>query len=91
MPNSSSKRNGLPTSNKESPRNGKKESIKSLRKSGLGASQPRFVVVGNGQSSAEIFRYLWTRFSDSEVSMIIKGAALRPSDHLSMRSSIPSE
>ncbi len=56
------------------------KSNSSLRDSGLGIDRPRFVVVGNGQSAAEIFSDLWTRFPDSEISMIIKGAALRPSD-----------
>jgi lysine/ornithine N-monooxygenase len=54
--------------------------ISSLRSIGLGDGRPRFVVIGNGQSAAEIFSDLWTRFSDAEVSLIIKGAALRPSD-----------
>lgn len=41
---------------------------------------PRFAVVGSGQSAAEIFNDLWSRFSDSEVRLVIRGASLRPSD-----------
>lgn len=43
----------------------------------------KFAVVGGGQSAAEIFNNLWERFDDDsgvEVSLIIKGASLRPSD-----------
>jgi len=40
----------------------------------------RFAVVGSGQSAAEIFNDLWSRFPESEVKLIIKGASLRPSD-----------
>ncbi|TAQ91566.1 hypothetical protein B7494_g88 [Chlorociboria aeruginascens] len=42
--------------------------------------QLRFAVVGGGQSAAEIFNDLWSRFPDAEVKLIIKGASLRPSD-----------
>ncbi|RDW78295.1 hypothetical protein BP5796_06147 [Coleophoma crateriformis] len=37
-------------------------------------------VVGNGQSGAEIFNDLPSRFPNAKVTMIIKGAHLRPSD-----------
>ncbi|KAG4442385.1 hypothetical protein IFR05_002163 [Cadophora sp. M221] len=40
----------------------------------------RFAVVGSGQSAAEIFNDLWSRFPDASVRLIIKGASLRPSD-----------
>ncbi|KAL5330003.1 hypothetical protein ACEPPN_003527 [Leptodophora sp. 'Broadleaf-Isolate-01'] len=40
----------------------------------------RFAVVGSGQSAAEIFNDLWSRFPDASVKLIIKGASLRPSD-----------
>ncbi|CZS89113.1 related to L-ornithine N5-hydroxylase [Rhynchosporium agropyri] len=40
----------------------------------------RFAVVGGGQSAAEIFNDLWTRFPGASVRLIIKGANLRPSD-----------
>ena len=39
-----------------------------------------FAVLGSGQSAAEIFNDLWNRFPDARVSLIIKGASLRPSD-----------
>jgi L-ornithine N5-oxygenase len=41
---------------------------------------PRFVVLGSGQSAAEIYNDLSERFPDSEVRLVIKGASLRPSD-----------
>ncbi|KAI9815348.1 MAG: hypothetical protein M1827_002829 [Pycnora praestabilis] len=37
-------------------------------------------VIGSGQSAAEIFNDLQRRFPNSRTSLIIKGAALRPSD-----------
>lgn len=37
-------------------------------------------VVGNGQSGAEIFNDLPSRYPNAKVTMIIKGTALRPSD-----------
>ncbi|KAI9803027.1 MAG: hypothetical protein M1825_002262 [Sarcosagium campestre] len=37
-------------------------------------------VVGGGQSAAEIFNDLHSRFPNTKTSLIIKGAALRPSD-----------
>ncbi|TVY84623.1 L-ornithine N(5)-monooxygenase, partial [Lachnellula suecica] len=40
----------------------------------------RFAVVGSGQSAAEIFNDLSSRFPDSQVKLIIRGASLRPSD-----------
>ncbi|KAH7355096.1 L-lysine 6-monooxygenase (NADPH-requiring)-domain-containing protein [Rhexocercosporidium sp. MPI-PUGE-AT-0058] len=40
----------------------------------------RFAVIGSGQSAAEIFNDLWSRFPDASVKLIIKGASLRPSD-----------
>ncbi|KAH7411143.1 L-lysine 6-monooxygenase (NADPH-requiring)-domain-containing protein [Cadophora sp. MPI-SDFR-AT-0126] len=40
----------------------------------------RFAVIGSGQSAAEIFNDLWSRFPDVSVKLIIKGASLRPSD-----------
>lgn len=42
--------------------------------------KPKFAVVGSGQSAAEIFNDLWSRFPDSEVKLVIRGASLRPSD-----------
>lgn len=42
--------------------------------------QLRFAVVGSGQSAAEIFNDLSSRFPDANVKLIIKGASLRPSD-----------
>jgi L-ornithine N5-oxygenase len=41
---------------------------------------PRFVVLGSGQSAAEIYNDLSERFPESEVKLVIKGASLRPSD-----------
>ena len=38
------------------------------------------VVIGNGQSAAEIFNDLHSRCPHAKTSMLIKGAALRPSD-----------
>ncbi|KAL2070806.1 hypothetical protein VTL71DRAFT_13832 [Oculimacula yallundae] len=46
----------------------------------VGGRKLRFAVVGGGQSAAEIFNDLWTRFPDASVRLIIKGASLRPSD-----------
>jgi L-ornithine N5-oxygenase len=40
----------------------------------------RFAVIGSGQSAAEIFSHLWSSFPDAQVSLVIKGASLRPSD-----------
>ena len=40
----------------------------------------RIAVMGNGQSAAEIFHDLHSRFPNSRTSMIIKDTALRPSD-----------
>jgi len=40
----------------------------------------RFAVIGNGQSAAEIFHDLWSRFPDANVKLIIRGSSLRPSD-----------
>jgi len=40
----------------------------------------RFAVIGSGQSAAEIFNDLWSRFPNASVKLIIKGASLRPSD-----------
>jgi L-ornithine N5-oxygenase len=40
----------------------------------------RFAVVGSGQSAAEIFNDLCSRFPESEVRLVIRGASLRPSD-----------
>ncbi|KAI9052636.1 hypothetical protein LZ554_003975 [Drepanopeziza brunnea f. sp. 'monogermtubi'] len=37
-------------------------------------------VVGNGQSAAEIFNDLPSRYPNAKVSLLIKGSALRPSD-----------
>ncbi|KAL3419507.1 l-ornithine n5-oxygenase [Phlyctema vagabunda] len=38
------------------------------------------VVVGNGQSAAEIFNDLPSRFPNAKVTLLIRGSALRPSD-----------
>jgi L-ornithine N5-oxygenase len=46
----------------------------------MSGRKPRFAVVGSGQSAAEIFNDLWSRFPESEVKLIIRGASLRPSD-----------
>lgn len=40
----------------------------------------KFAVVGGGQSAAEIFNDIWSRFPDAQVRLIIKGSSLRPSD-----------
>lgn len=42
--------------------------------------QLRFAVLGSGQSAAEIFNDLSSRFPDADVKLIIRGASLRPSD-----------
>jgi L-ornithine N5-oxygenase len=42
--------------------------------------QLRFAVLGSGQSAAEIFNDLSSRFPDANVKLIIRGASLRPSD-----------
>ncbi|KAK3072697.1 hypothetical protein LTR53_006355 [Teratosphaeriaceae sp. CCFEE 6253] len=43
--------------------------------------QPRHVVViGAGQSAAEVFNNIPSRFPDAKVSLLIRGSALRPSD-----------
>jgi L-ornithine N5-oxygenase len=39
-----------------------------------------FAILGGGQSAAEIFRDLHTRFPNSETTLIIRNSALRPSD-----------
>ncbi|KAG9237780.1 putative L-ornithine 5-monooxygenase [Amylocarpus encephaloides] len=54
-------------------------SIKQIQQREKGR-QPRFVVLGNGQSAAEIYNDLTERFPESEVRLVIKGASLRPSD-----------
>lgn len=41
---------------------------------------PRIAVVGAGQSAAEIFLDLSSRFPNGQVDMIVRGHALRPSD-----------
>lgn len=51
-----------------------------LREAGFKGGRLRFVVIGGGQSAAEIFCDLWDRFPDADVCMIITDAALRPSD-----------
>lgn len=43
-------------------------------------AQYRVAVIGSGQSAAEIFDDLHTRYPNSSTSLIIKGAALKPSD-----------
>ncbi|TVY37429.1 L-ornithine N(5)-monooxygenase [Lachnellula subtilissima] len=40
----------------------------------------RFAVLGSGQSAAEIFNDISSRFPDAQVKLVIKGASLRPSD-----------
>ncbi len=40
----------------------------------------RVAVIGSGQSAAEIFNDLHSRYPNAETSLIIKGAALKPSD-----------
>jgi L-ornithine N5-oxygenase len=40
----------------------------------------QIAVIGNGQSAAEIFHDLRSRYPNSRTFMLIKGAALRPSD-----------
>ncbi|RPB02035.1 FAD/NAD(P)-binding domain-containing protein [Choiromyces venosus 120613-1] len=40
----------------------------------------KIAVVGGGQSAAEIFNDMHTRYPNSKTSLIIKGSALRPSD-----------
>ena len=40
----------------------------------------KFAVIGGGQSAAEIFNDIWSRFPDAQIKLIIKGANLRPSD-----------
>lgn len=45
------------------------------------AARPlKFVVLGSGQSAAEIFNDISERFPNAEVKLIIKGRSLRPSD-----------
>jgi lysine/ornithine N-monooxygenase len=51
-----------------------------LKEVGLNSGRQRFVVVGSGQSAAEIFSDLCTRFPDADVSLVFKDTALRPSD-----------
>lgn len=55
-------------------------SMKSVSEVEAVTAKKRFAVVGGGQSAAEIFENLCERFPESEVSLIIKGQALRPSD-----------
>lgn len=46
-----------------------------------GSERPlKFAVIGGGQSAAEIFNDIWSRFTDAQVRLIIKNASLRPSD-----------
>lgn len=45
-----------------------------------GSRPLKFAVIGGGQSAAEIFNDIWSRFPDAQVRLIIKGASLRPSD-----------
>lgn len=45
-----------------------------------GTSPRSVAVIGAGQSAAEIFHNLPTRFPDTKSYLVIKGAALRPSD-----------
>lgn len=52
----------------------------SLESIGFGAKPKRFVVIGGGQSAAEIYCDLQSRFPDSQVCIVIKGSAMRPSD-----------
>ncbi|RDW69427.1 hypothetical protein BP6252_08447 [Coleophoma cylindrospora] len=41
---------------------------------------PSFAVIGSGQSAAEIFNNLWSRFPNSQIRLVIRGASLRQSD-----------
>lgn len=43
-------------------------------------SEYRFAVVGSGQSSAEIFNYLYSNYKNSKVDLISTGMGFRPSD-----------
>ncbi len=52
----------------------------SLESIGFGKTPKRFLVVGGGQSAAEIYCDLQSRFPDSQVCIVLKGPALRPSD-----------
>lgn len=45
-----------------------------------GGQPLKFAVIGGGQSAAEIFNDIWSRFPGAEVRLIIKAASLRPSD-----------
>ncbi|TKA75474.1 hypothetical protein B0A55_04579 [Friedmanniomyces simplex] len=46
-----------------------------------GGRQPRSVaVIGGGQSAAEVFNNIPSRFPDAKVCLLIRGSALRPSD-----------
>jgi len=47
---------------------------------GLGSVPERFVIIGGGQSAAEIYMDLQSRFPESEIYIVVKGASLRPSD-----------
>jgi hypothetical protein len=51
-----------------------------LESVGLGEDIERFVVIGGGQSAAEIFCDLWSKFPKAEILLIHKGTSLRPSD-----------
>jgi len=54
------------------------EKIESLAHSN--AAPRRIAVIGGGQSAAEVFMDLVSRFGDAEVSLIARGEALMPSD-----------
>ncbi|CAG8979854.1 hypothetical protein HYALB_00002627 [Hymenoscyphus albidus] len=54
-------------------------SIKQIQQREQGR-KPKFVVLGGGQSAAEIYNDLSERFPESEVKLVIKGSSLRPSD-----------
>lgn len=54
--------------------------ITGIEKEKVKGRKLRFVVIGSGQSAAEIFNDLWDRFPDADVKLIIKGQSLRPSD-----------
>jgi lysine/ornithine N-monooxygenase len=56
------------------------EASRAVSAAGLSSRDLNFVVVGSGQSAAEIFDDLWNRFSEAKVTLVIRGAALRPSD-----------
>ncbi|KAH8809021.1 L-lysine 6-monooxygenase (NADPH-requiring)-domain-containing protein [Xylogone sp. PMI_703] len=55
--------------------------IKQIQKASRTSQElPEFVVIGGGQSAAEIFNDLWDRFPQSKVTLIVKASNLRPSD-----------